>query len=99
MSDPRPTLRWGRSRLGPRRVYWVVLSDGSEGETIHGQGYEADVAAAERAALSLMDRVDGLHPGRYKVSRQKKSAFAARRQKRPPGEERRRREARPERVP
>ena len=92
-------MGWGRSKLGPRRVYWVVFSSGTEGETIHGQGYEADVAAAERAALAVMDRVDGLHPGRYKVSRQRKSAFAARRPKKPPAVERRRREARPDRVP
>ncbi len=99
MSDLRPTLRWGRSRLGPRRVYWVVISGGPEGETIHGQGYEADIAAAERAALAVMDRVDGLHPGRYKVSRQRKSASAARRPRKPTDAERGRREAKPDRVP
>ncbi len=99
MSELRPTLRWGRSKLGPRRVYWVVISGGSEGDTIHGQGYEADVAAAERAALALMDRVDAEQPGHYKVSRQRKSAFAARRHKAPPGEGRNRQDSRPDRPP
>lgn len=99
MSDPRPSLRWGRSKLGPRRVYWVVISSDSEGETTHGQGYEADVAAAERAALAVMDRVNDLHPGHYKVSRQRKSAFAARRPKARNAVERGRREDKPDRVP
>lgn len=99
MSESRPSLGWGRSKLGPRRVYWVVFSSSTEGETIHGHGYETDVAAAERAALALMDRVDALHPGRYKVSRRRQSASAARRPQRQPAAERRRREAGSDRVP
>src|SRR3954463_6340483 len=98
MYDPQPPLGWGRSKLGPRRVYWVVFSSGSEGETIHGHGYEADVAAAERAALAMIDHIDGQHPGRYKVSLRRKSALAARGSGKKPAVERGRREARPNRA-
>lgn len=98
MSESRPSLRWGRTKLGPKRVYWVVFSRGSEGETLHGDGYEADIAAAERTALAVMDRVNRLEPGRYKVSLQRKSAFAARRPKKVPVVDRRRPQAKSDRA-
>ncbi len=99
MSESRPSLRWGRSRLGPRRVYWVVISSGDVEETIHGDGYAADIATAERTALAVLNRVISLHPGHYKVSWQRKSALAARRPKKSPAVERSRREAKPDRAP
>jgi hypothetical protein len=99
MYDPQPSLGWGRSKLGPRRVYWVVFSSGPEGETIHGSGYEADVAAAERAALAMIHRVDGQHPGRYKVSLRRKSASAARGSGKKHAVEGRQREPKTARVP
>jgi hypothetical protein len=93
VGDYKPPLWWGRTKLGPGRAYWVVFSPGSDGETIHGEGYEADTAAAERAARAVVNRVNDRHRGRYEVFWQGKAGFATWRHKKKVAEERRRRGA------
>jgi hypothetical protein len=50
-------LVWGRCKLGPRRIYWVVCFCDSEGP--HADGYAATVREAEAAALDVVARLEG----------------------------------------